>query len=79
VWVIKDSLRNIQQTGEFCWSSGVYVAGTANRTPVALRLAALLKLTNFEWQKTRKTRRGKIMYLLPFVAESLVAMECKLS
>lgn len=70
----KDSLRNIQQTGEFCWSlASMSLAQQMNTSSASVGS----EVDEFHLAKLEK-QAGKIVSV-PFVAASPVAMECKLS
>ncbi|WP_340677658.1 flavin reductase family protein [Paraglaciecola sp.] len=70
----KDSVRNIQQTGEFCWSLANFnLAQQMNMTSQAVPSA----VDEFDLAKLDK-QVAKVVGV-PFVAASPVAMECKLS
>ncbi|KXI27630.1 flavin reductase family protein [Paraglaciecola hydrolytica] len=70
----KDSVRNIEQTGEFCWSlANLTLAQHMNITSQSVAAA----VDEFELAALGK-QTGKIVSV-PFVAQSPVAMECKLS
>lgn len=70
----KDSLRNIEQTGEFCWS--LVSAALAEQMNIS-SAAVASDVDEFELAKLQK-QQGKLVKV-PFVAQSPVAMECKLS
>lgn len=70
----KDSLRNIKQTREFCWSL------------VSLPLAEQMNITSAavsaqtdEFELAGLQKQAAKVIKVPFVAASPVAMECKLS
>ncbi|MEP7704733.1 flavin reductase family protein [Paraglaciecola sp. 25GB23A] len=70
----KDSLRNIQQTGEFCWSlASISLAQQMNTSSASVGS----DVDEFDLAKLEK-QAGKVVSV-PFVAASPVAMECKLS
>ena len=70
----KDSVRNIEHTGEFCWS---LVSATLAEQMNISSAAVASDVDEFELAKLQK-QQGKLVRV-PFVAQSPVAMECKLS
>tara|TARA_R110000868_G_scaffold86799_6_gene243316 strand:+ start:1194 stop:1823 length:630 start_codon:yes stop_codon:yes gene_type:complete len=70
----KDSLRNIEQTGEFCWS--LVSAALAEQMNISSATVGA-EVDEFELAKLEK-QTAKVVKV-PFVAQSPVAMECKLS
>jgi flavin reductase (DIM6/NTAB) family NADH-FMN oxidoreductase RutF len=70
----KDTVRNIQQTGEFCWSLvSMPLAQQMNISSAAVSA----ETDEFELAGLHK-QQAKVIKV-PFVAASPVAMECKLS
>jgi flavin reductase (DIM6/NTAB) family NADH-FMN oxidoreductase RutF len=70
----KDSVRNIEQTGEFCWS--LVSADLAEQMNLS-SAAVSSEVDEFELAKLQK-QTSKVVSV-PYVAQSPVAMECKLS
>ncbi len=70
----KDSVRNIEQTGEFCWS--LVTKSLAPQMDISSAMVSA-DVDEYELAKLEK-RNGKIVSV-PFVAASPVSMECKLT
>ena len=70
----KDSLRNIRQSGEFCWSLVTFELARQMNTSSAM---VGPEVDEFELAGLHK-EHGNVVKV-PFVAESPVAMECRLS
>jgi flavin reductase (DIM6/NTAB) family NADH-FMN oxidoreductase RutF len=70
----KDSLRNIQQTGEFCWNLVTQeLAEAMNQTSAAVGAEVN------EFELAGLSAKASKMISVPHVAQSPVAFECKLS
>jgi flavin reductase (DIM6/NTAB) family NADH-FMN oxidoreductase RutF len=70
----KDSLRNIQQTGEFCWNLVTQeLAEAMNQTSAAVGAEVN------EFELAGLSAKASKMISVPHVSQSPVAFECKLS
>lgn len=70
----KDSVQNIQQTGEFCWSLATReLAEPMNQT------SASVASNVDEFELANLTKRKSTLIAVPHVAASPASMECKLT
>ena len=70
----KDSVRNIQQTGEFCWS----LATREMAEPMNQSSASVASNVD-EFELANLTKRKSTLITVPHVAASPASMECKLT
>lgn len=71
---LKDSVNNIRETGEFCWSLATYeLANEMNKT------SASVDNTVDEFQLAGLEKRQSDLVSTPHVAASPASMECKLT
>lgn len=70
----KDSVRNIQQTGEFCWN-----LVDVNNLEAMNKTSQAVDATVDEFELAGLTKSASNLVTVPRVSESQVSMECKLT